>query len=241
MKSRVIGIAGSSGAGKTTLAKKLVEFHGAENCVIISADNYYKEFGHLSLEERKKLNYDHIDSLDFARLANDLQQLKEGKSVEIPTYDFEISSRKKETQKVDAKKIIIIEGILVLSAKELAPVLDLKVFVKTDLDLCLLRRIDRDMKERNRTMESVIKQYTATVRPMYKLFIEPVIKTANIVVNNNLNDLNFDITPIVKSMTEMLSRANGTDRMKFVLFAKTENPTDAVTEKVSPIQGRCTI
>lgn len=193
-----VGMAGPSGAGKTTVAKKIQEHYGDDSCVIISSDNYYKDLRHLPREERSKVNFDHPDSIDFDLLTIHLNTLKMGLPVDIPTYDFSTHSRCNGTKRIDPKSIIIVEGILVLFPEKLAALFDIKAFVKTDLDLCLIRRIQRDVRERARTVDSVIEQYKATVRPMYVEFVEPTSKTADLIVKNNLDGLDIDIAPVIE-------------------------------------------
>jgi len=185
----IIGIAGPSGSGKTTLAKKLKNHLKASNCLIISMDNYYKDLGHLSKKEKEKYNYDHPSAIDFEELNKDLKLLKEIGTIEMPIYDFKIHERLKKRVKVKAKKIIIIEGILLYVNKELNNLIDFKIFLDIPLDICLLRRIKRDVNERNRTFESVYTQYLDTVRPMYFKFVEKTKKISNLVLKNNVNDL----------------------------------------------------
>ena len=167
----------------------------------------------LSEEERKKVNFDHPDSIDFDLLTSHLEALKKGQSVEIPTYDFSTHTRTKTTIHIDAKPVIIVEGILVLSPEKLAALFDFKMFVKTDLDLCLMRRIQRDVKERGRTMEGVIEQYKETVRPMFEIFVQPTAKKADLIVKNNLNGLDIDMTPIIDFLQDSKQKI-GSVKMK---------------------------
>ena len=204
-KNTVIGIAGASGSGKTTVAKKLLAYYGEENCVVISSDNYYKSQSHLSLEERGKLNCDHPETIDFALLAEQLNELKNGKSISIPVNDFVNHTRKDETILVHAKKIIIVEGILVLHPQEVIDLIDVKIFVKTDLEICKNRRISRDIIERGRTLGQVLEQYEATVLPMYFEFVAKTENLANFVVENNSSNFEIDTYSLVTCVDQMVN------------------------------------
>ncbi len=192
----IIAIAGASGSGKTIVAHELSKFYGEEQCTVISADNYYNELTHLTPKEKDDINFDHPSAIDFLLFSEHLAALKKGDSVSIPIYDFKTHSRKNKTIEVHPKKIIIIEGILALHSEALAPYLDIKIFVKADLDLCLMRRMNRDVHERGRTMANVLAQYAATVRPMYVEFVAPSQKSANLIVKNNSSDYGIDVQPI---------------------------------------------
>jgi uridine kinase len=175
-----IGIAGGTGSGKTTLAEKIhKEFPEA---VLISQDSYYKDISHLSFEERKDVNFDHPNSLEFSLLREHLISLKNGQAIEQPIYSFHIHGREKETRRIEPAKIILVEGILVLAAPEIRDLLDIKIFVDTDDDIRIVRRIERDIKERSRDFNSVKEQYLKTVKPMHNAFVEPSKKYADIIV-----------------------------------------------------------
>ena len=177
----IIGIAGGSGSGKTTLAQNLKnEFE--KDIVMISHDDYYKQHNELSFEERKKLNYDHPNSFDTDMLIEHLKKLKEGKEIEHPVYSFVKHNREKETVKVKPKKIILVDGILIFENRELADLMDIKIFVDTDADIRFIRRLIRDVQERGRTIDSVIEQYCDTVKPMHEQFVEYSKKNADIIV-----------------------------------------------------------
>src|SRR3990167_10444490 len=197
MKTRLIGVGGGSGSGKTTVAVKIHE-HYKNDSVIISCDNYYKDLSHLSVEERAKVNFDHPDSIDFELFAEQLKKLKNGESVDIPTYDFNTHSKASKTIHIDPKPMIIVEGILVLHSNELAPILDIKIYVKAPITKCLSRRILRDVNERGRTENSVLQQYEATVKPMFDLFVKPTSKNAHLVIDNALDTKSLDVTPVIK-------------------------------------------
>ena len=177
----VIGIAGGTASGKTTIFNKLKKLF--ENDVeLISHDCYYKAHDDMPYEERTKLNYDHPSSFDTDRMIEDIITLKQGKTVYRPVYDFSIHNRVPETVKVEPKKVILVEGILIFENKELRDLMDIKIFVDTDADERLMRRIIRDMKFRGRTIESILTQYKTTVKPMHEEFVEPSKKYADIII-----------------------------------------------------------
>ncbi|MCD8036538.1 MAG: uridine kinase [Clostridiales bacterium] len=177
----IIGIAGGTASGKTTIVNKLKQLF--ENDVeLISHDCYYKAHDDMPYEERAKLNYDHPSSFDTDRMIEDIIALKQGKTIYRPVYDFSIHNRVPETVKVEPKKVILVEGILIFENKQLRDLMDIKIFVDTDADERLMRRIVRDMKYRGRTIESIINQYQATVKPMHEEFVEPSKKYADIII-----------------------------------------------------------
>ncbi len=179
----IIGIAGPSAGGKTTVTKKIKEKFGNE-VIIIKYDDYYHDQAHLTPEERRKINYDHPNAFDTDLLIEHLKVLMSGKEVNIPIYDYTIDTRSNETKTVKPKSIIIIEGLFTLLEEEIRNLLDIKIYVETDLDICFIRRLKRDIKERKRTLESVIDQYVTTVKPMHEQFINPTRKYADFVVLN---------------------------------------------------------
>eukprot|EP01031_Cornospumella_fuschlensis_P026079 gene26079-31491_t len=178
----VIGIAGGSASGKTTLAKAIIQEVGEDHISFIGHDNYYKDLRHLTIEERAKVNFDHPESLDSELLTTHLRALKSGQAVSIPTYDFTTHSRTDQTIIIEPRKIILVDGILIFSEPLLLGEMDMKIFVDTDDDIRLIRRIQRDTKERGRSVESVIEQYVRTVRPMHQLYVEPSKRKADIIV-----------------------------------------------------------
>lgn len=183
--SYIIGIAGPSGGGKTTVTKNLVdEIQDSNSVVVIQHDYYYKDQSHLDMKQREKNNYDHPNAFETSLLIEHLKDLKEGKDVIAPYYDFSKHTRDSKTIDIEAKDVIIVEGILTLENKELRDLFDLKIYVDTDTDECLMRRILRDTKDRGRTLESVLDQYRSTVKPMFLEFIEPSKKYANIIIPN---------------------------------------------------------
>ena len=177
----VIGIAGGTGIGKTTLTKKLLEIFG-EDVSVIYHDNYYKAHDDMPYEERTKLNYDHPDAFDTDLMIEHLDALIRGETVECPTYDFTRHTRAKETVTVRPAKILIVEGILIFKHIGLCGRMDIKIFVDTDADVRILRRIKRDVRDRGRSLESVINQYLTTVKPMHEQFVEPSKKRADIII-----------------------------------------------------------
>lgn len=177
----VIGIAGGSGSGKTTLMKRLVDEFG-ENVSVLSHDNYYKRHDELTFEERAALNYDEPDALDTSLLVYQLDQLRHGMSIDCPVYDFALHNRSNETIRVTPKRVIIVEGIMIFVDPELRNLMDIKIFVDTDADVRLCRRIKRDVTKRGRSLDSVLEQYQATVKPMHEKYVEPSKKHANLVV-----------------------------------------------------------
>jgi uridine kinase len=177
----LVGIAGGTASGKTTIAEKIHEVF-PQTSLIISQDNYYKDLTHLSKEEQKKVNFDHPNSIDFDLLKKHLLLLKAGDAINEPIYDFCTHGRKQTTIELEPKRIIIVEGILVLAVPEIRNIFDVKIFVDTDDDIRLLRRIERDIKYRNRTFESVRDQYLATVQPMHNEFVEPSKRYADFII-----------------------------------------------------------
>ena len=176
-----IGIAGGTGSGNTTITKRIMERFGG-NVSVVNHDNYYKAHDEMTYEERCKLNYDHPDAFENDLMLEHLKQLKSGKSVRCPVYDYTVHNRSKDTILIKPAKVIIVEGILILADKELCDQMDIRVFVDTDADVRILRRIVRDVKKRERTLESVIDQYLTTVKPMHEAFVEPSKKNAHIII-----------------------------------------------------------
>jgi uridine kinase len=189
----IVGIAGGSGSGKTTLAQAIYESVGDENITYISHDSYYKDISHLSFHEREKQNFDHPESLDTKLLIQHLTELKKGNSVSIPRYDFGTHSRKKETEVTIPRPIILVEGILIFTDKDLLDLIDIRVFVDTEDDIRLIRRIQRDTVERNRSLEGIITQYLTTVRPMHLEFVESSKRNAHIIVPVGLNAVALEL------------------------------------------------
>lgn len=181
-KPVLIGIAGGTGSGKSTVAKAIFRSLPEKNSSIIEQDAYYKEQSHLALEERIKTNYDHPFAFDTDLLVEHLTQLLDGKSIEKPTYDFSIHNRVDQTSTVYPREIIIVEGILIFEDERLRNLMDIKIFVDTDADVRVIRRIKRDIQDRGRTLDSVIAQYLKTVKPAHDVFIEPTKKYADLII-----------------------------------------------------------
>jgi len=178
----VIGISGPSASGKSLLANTIVNELGSREVVVISEDSYYKDLGDMPFEERIKINYDHPNSLDHGLLREHLLKLQKGQTVEVPRYDHTKHERLKETKTVGKHHIVVLEGILLFVDPKLRKLMDICIFMDTALDICLLRRLRRDIIERKRSLESVLEQYQNTVRPMYLQFIEPCKRYADIIV-----------------------------------------------------------
>ncbi len=181
MDVMVLGIAGGTGSGKTTLTQRLKERFG-EDVSVIYHDSYYKAHDDLPYEARCKLNYDHPDSFDTGLMVEHLRALKRGEAVDCPTYDYTVHNRRKETVRVHPAKVIIVEGILIFENPALRELMDIKIFVDTDADTRILRRILRDVKERGRSLDSVVNQYLSTVKPMHEQYVQPSRQYADIVV-----------------------------------------------------------
>ncbi|GHN37304.1 uridine kinase [Lactobacillus delbrueckii] len=181
-KPLVIGIAGGSGSGKTTVSKEISKRLPADQVLILTEDAYYNDNSALSMDERKKINYDHPNAYDTDLLIEQLQDLLDGKAIEMPTYNFNILSRAKDTIHVEPADIIILEGILVLASEELRKFMDIKLFVDADDDIRFIRRLQRDTQERGRSIDWIISQYLATVKPSYNQFVEPSKKYADIII-----------------------------------------------------------
>lgn len=182
MKPLIIGVAGGSGSGKTTVVNYLCEYFGSENILLLEHDAYYRDLAHLSFEERIKFNFDHPSSLETELLIRHLTALMEGYGVEIPVYDFAAHTRKNETIPVKPTQVVLIDGILIFSEPELLKLMDVKIFVDTDDDIRLLRRLKRDITTRGRSVESVMEQYEKFVRPMHLEFVEPSKRYADVII-----------------------------------------------------------
>ena len=181
MDTMIIGIAGGTGSGKTTLTRKLMETFG-DDVSVVYHDNYYKRHVGMTYEERAALNYDHPDSFDTDLMVSDLKKLAAGEVIHCPVYDYAIHNRSEETVEVRPTRVVIVEGILIFQNKALRDLLDIKIFVETDADVRILRRALRDVEERGRSLESVVNQYLTTVKPMHEQFVEPTRKFADIIV-----------------------------------------------------------
>jgi uridine kinase len=177
----IIGVAGGTGSGKTTLTARLKERFGP-HVSILNHDNYYRSHSNMPLEARAQLNYDHPDAFETDRMVEDIRKLRRGEAVECPTYDYTVHDRAEETIHIEPTKVVIVEGILVFQNKDLRDLMDVKIFVDADADVRILRRILRDVKKRGRSLDSVVKQYLTTVKPMHEAFVEPSKRFADIIV-----------------------------------------------------------
>ncbi len=178
----IIGICGGTGSGKTTVAKSIVQSVSDSDVIFIQQDSYYRDLKDMPLDERSLANFDHPDSIDNELLIHHLKRLKSGHSAELPVYDFRTHTRKNETRHVEPKPIVIVEGILIFAEHSILEQLDIKVFVDTPDDIRFIRRLERDIAERGRTVESVIEQYLFTVRPMHNQFVEPMKRYADVII-----------------------------------------------------------
>lgn len=178
----IIGISGASASGKSLLANTIVNELGSDQVVVISEDAYYKDHSNIPFEERAKINYDHPDSIDHELLYQHLMQLSQGKGIEAPIYNHSLHIREKESRHIGQHVIVVLEGILLFVEQKLREIMDIRIFMDTALDICLIRRLKRDIKERGRSMDSVLKQYEDTVRPMYLQFIDPSKRYADLIV-----------------------------------------------------------
>ncbi|EDS77310.1 uridine kinase [Clostridium novyi A str. 4552] len=204
MRPILIGITGGTGSGKSTVANEIYESFKDDCIAIIEQDSYYKDQSHLTFEDRIKTNYDHPNAFDTELLVEHLKELSSGKSINKPIYDFKEHNRKKEMIKVEAKDIVIVEGIMILQDVELRNLLDIKIYVDTDDDVRIIRRILRDIKERGRTIDSVVDQYLNVVKPMHSQFIEPTKKYADIIIpEGGQNKVAIDI--MVSKIKQILS------------------------------------
>ncbi|RMD93343.1 MAG: uridine kinase [Calditrichaeota bacterium] len=203
----LIGIAGGSGSGKTLVAKNIFSELGSDKVVILCQDSYYKDLSHLPPDERHKQNFDHPDAIDSELLIEHVKALLRGETIQQPIYDFVTHTRKKETVTIGPHTIVVLEGILILYNPELRDLMDIKIYVETDPDVRVLRRLKRDILERGRTLESVIKQYEESVRPMHLQFVEPSKRYADIIIpEGGYNRVAIDL---IKTKIEALLRERG--------------------------------
>lgn len=199
----IIGIAGGTGSGKTTIARRVYEQIGRDRIEWISHDSYYRNFCDLPREERDRVNYDHPDSLETSLMVEQLDQLLAGNPIEIPVYDFAQHLRSPQTRRVDPKPAVIVEGILVLAEPEIRKRIDIKLFVDTPADIRFLRRLRRDIESRGRTVDSVIDQYLATVRPMHEEFVEPSKRFADLIIPEG-GENRVALDAIISRVTEII-------------------------------------
>jgi uridine kinase len=203
----IIGICGGTGSGKTTIADRIISALSPESVLVLQQDHYYREFSELPLEERVRQNFDHPDSFDMPLLIEHLRQLRAGQSIDRPVYDFAKYQRAPNTVRLNPCSAVILEGILIFENKALRDSMDIKIFVDTDADLRFIRRLRRDIRERGRTVESVVKQYLATVRPMHMEFVEPSKRYADVIIpEGGHNEVGIDL---VSHKIRSLVRSDG--------------------------------
>ena len=200
MNCMIIGIAGGTGSGKSTFTNRLKDYFKDEAAVVYH-DNYYRRQDEVSFEDRKKVNYDHPDSLETDLMLKHLKMLKNGQPVDCPVYDYSLHNRSDKTTRIEPKKIILVEGILLLADPRIRELLDIKIYVEADADERILRRIVRDVKERGRDLDNIVEQYLTTVKPMHYLYVEPTRALADLVINSGMNDVAFDV---VKSKIQLM-------------------------------------
>ncbi|TBW28620.1 uridine kinase [Gramella sp. KN1008] len=194
----IIGIAGGTGSGKTTVVNQIIEELKHEEVDVISQDSYYQDTSHLSFEERIKINFDHPKSIDFELMAKHLKQLKNGENIRQPIYSFKEHNRTGETIEIQPRKVIIVEGILILTHPEIRELFDIKIYVHADSDERLIRRLKRDIAERGRDLEEVLWRYQTTLKPMHQQFIEPTKEFADIIIpTNRINTVAVDIVQTI--------------------------------------------
>jgi uridine kinase len=201
----IIGVAGGTGSGKTTVSQAILDRVGRDEIAYLQHDSYYRDRSFLPLEERASTNFDHPDALESELLAEHLRALKAGKNVDVPLYDFTTHTRRHETVRVEPRKVILVEGILIFAERALRELMDIRVFVDTDADVRFMRRLQRDISDRGRTVESVIRQYTETVRPMHLEFVEPSKRYADIIVPEggfNVTAIDMIVAKIKDMITE---------------------------------------
>lgn len=204
----IIGIAGGTGSGKSTVAKALLTEIGPENVAVIAQDSYYLHLGHLPFEERSQQNYDHPSAFENELLLKHLSLLRSGQAIEVPVYDFTMHLRTDETILVEPRPVIVVEGFLTLAEPELRNAFDIKIYVDTDADTRVIRRIQRDIKERGRTLDSVCHQYLTTVKPMHEAFVEPSKRYADIIIPEggfNIVALSLVISRIERHLSKYYS------------------------------------
>jgi len=193
-KRLVIGICGGTGSGKTTITERIISALSPESVLVLQQDHYYKNFPHLSLEERARQNFDHPDAFDNSLFIEHVGQLREGRPIDRPVYDFTKHERASETVRMNPSPALILEGILIFENKALCELMDIKIFVDTDADLRFIRRLSRDIRERGRTVDSVVNQYLTTVRPMHNEFVEPSKRHADVIIpEGGHNEVGIDL------------------------------------------------
>ena len=203
--SLTIGICGGTGSGKTTITDRIISALSPESVLVIQQDHYYRDLPHLPLEERARQNFDHPDSMDTPLLVEHLAALRQGRAVDRPTYDFTQHRRQEKTVRLEPRSAIIVEGILIFENAALRELLDIKIFVDTDADLRFARRLTRDIRDRGRTVESVIQQYLGTVRPMHMEFVEPSKRYADVIIpEGGYNEVGIDL--VIQKIRSLVPR-----------------------------------
>lgn len=205
MESLIIGIAGGSGSGKSTFTNRIKKRFG-DDVVVLYHDNYYRRQDGIPFEQRVTVNYDHPDSLETDLLVEHLKELKAGRAIDCPVYDYSLHNRSDEVIRIEPKPVILVEGILLLADERIRDLLDIKIYVEADADERILRRISRDVEERGRDLNGIIKQYLTTVKPMHYLYVEPTRSKADIVINSGKNDVAFDL--FVSKIEQLLDEMN---------------------------------
>lgn len=204
VKRLVIGICGGTGSGKTTITERIISALSPESVLILQQDHYYKNFPHLSFEERARQNFDHPDAFDNSLFIEHVRQLREGCAIDRPVYDFTKHERAVQTVRMNPSPALILEGILLFENKALRELMDIKIFVDTDADLRFIRRLARDIRERGRTVDSVVSQYLATVRPMHLEFVEPSKRHADVIIpEGGHNEVGIDL--VIQKIRSLVS------------------------------------
>jgi uridine kinase len=207
VKPVVVGVCGGTGSGKTTVSQAILDRVGLDRIAYIQHDSYYRDLAHLPIEERARINFDHPDSLENDLLVRHLRQLCAGETAAVPVYDFTTHTRRVETRPVEPHRVVLVEGILIFADKALRKLMDVKIYVDTDADLRFIRRLERDIAERDRTMESVVRQYLETVRPMHLEFVEPSKRYADIIIpEGGFNTIAVDM--VVARIAAMLEESS---------------------------------
>lgn len=205
----VIGICGGTGSGKTTISRRIIDALPAGSVAVLEQDHYYRDLPHLPLEERARQNFDHPNSLDMPLLVEHVKSLRAGKGIARPAYDFTTHRRLPETVRIDPRAAVILEGILLFENADLRELLDIRIFVDTDADIRFIRRLTRDIEERGRTLESVVKQYLSTVRPMHNEFVEPSKRYADVVIpEGGYNEVGIDL--VVQKVRSLVATKSAT-------------------------------
>ncbi len=203
-----IGIAGGTGSGKTTVAREVVRRVGEERILVLTHDRYYRDLSHLPLAERHHCNFDHPNALETERMVADLRSLLAGETARLPVYDYARHQRLAEPEPVEPRPVVLVEGILVLAEPRLRELMDIKIFVDTDPDIRFIRRLERDMAERGRTVDGVIRQYLETVRPMHLEFVEPSKRWADVIIpEGGFNSVALDL--VISRIFQLLGRIEG--------------------------------